>query len=417
MDTSSADYKRYQAWLAANPPPPAPAPRPAPGPPPKTIDQCLVEFQKCDRPHRIPDAHAPSPAPSSVRPAPAPAPSSVRPAPAPAPMFAPVPAPMTSNYATNPGKDCYNASYDLGYQGVKSQAAIQALCDANPKCTGAVQHSGGDWWLLSQVNAPPTNSPGSMCIMKPGIGMPVLSAPQVSSVTQAVATPGQSGLINISGYQYQSYLRTDYPSSAFKYLPNQTLTQCAQACSFTSGCKGFVTGAAVSPTVAGDCSLKNSWTPSGLQPNTNLNAYQYLPSGTQTGASTATGSINISGSNWMPYLSKDYPGSEFKHLTGQTLTQCAQTCATTSGCKGFSTGAAVSNTVAGECSLKNAWTPTGLTPNTNLNAYQYLGASGTSGYAMEGSYLGGLVSSKRDWTLIMILFVLVVLLWIIAKKM
>ena len=236
-------------------------------------------------------------------------------------MFAPVPAPMTSNYATNPGKDCYNASYDLGYQGVKSQAAIQALCDANPKCTGAVQHSGGDWWLLSQVNAPPTNSPGSMCIMKPGIGMPVLSAPQVSSGTQAVATPGQSGLINISGYQYQSYLRTDYPSSAFKYLPNQTLTQCAQACATTSGCKGFATGAAVSPTVAGDCSLKNAWTPSGLQ------------------------------------------------------------------------------------------------PNTNLNAYQYLGASGTSGYAMEGSYLGGLVSSKRDWTLIMILFVLVVLLWIIAKKM
>jgi len=119
----------------------------------------------------------------------------------------------------------------------------------------------------------------------------------------------------------------------------------------------------------------------------------------------------------MPYLSKDYPGSEFKHLTGQTLTQCAQTCATTSGCKGFSAGASVSNTVAGECSLKNAWTPTGLTPNTNLNAYQYLGASGTSGYAMEGSYLGGLVSSKRDWTLIMILFVLVALLWIIAKKM
>ena len=298
MDTSSADYKRYQAWLAANPPPPAP------GPPPKTIDQCLVEFQKCDRPHRIPAAHAPAPAPSSVLPAPA-------------------PAPMTSNYATNPGKDCYNASYDLGYQGVKSQAAIQALCDANPKCTGAVQHSGGDWWLLSQVNAPPTNSPGSMCIMKPGIGMPVLSAPPVSSVTQAVATPGQSGLINISGYQYQSYLRTDYdyPSSAMQYLTNKTLTQCAQACATTSGCKGFATGAAVSPTVAGDCSLKNAWTPSGLQ------------------------------------------------------------------------------------------------PNTNLNAYQYLGASGTSGYAIEGSYLGGLVSSKRDWTLIMILFVLAVLLWIIAKKM
>jgi hypothetical protein len=41
----------------------------------------------------------------------------------------------------------------------------------------------------------------------------------------------------------------------------------------------------------------------------------------------------------------------------------------------------------------------------------------TSGYAMEGSYLGGLASTKKDWTLIMILFVLVVLLWIIAKKM
>jgi hypothetical protein len=42
---------------------------------------------------------------------------------------------------------------------------------------------------------------------------------------------------------------------------------------------------------------------------------------------------------------------------------------------------------------------------------------GTSGYAMEGSYLGGLVSTKKDWTLIMILFVLALLLWIIAKKM
>jgi hypothetical protein len=41
----------------------------------------------------------------------------------------------------------------------------------------------------------------------------------------------------------------------------------------------------------------------------------------------------------------------------------------------------------------------------------------TSGYAMEGSYLGGLVSTKKDWTLIMILFVLVLLLWTIAKKM
>ena len=501
MDTSSADYKRYQAWLAANPPPPAPAPRPAPGPPPKTIDQCLVEFQKCDRPHRIPAAHAPAPAPSSVRPAPAPA-----------PMFAPVPAPMTSNYATNPGKDCYNASYDLGYQGVKSQAAIQALCDANPKCTGAVQHSGGDWWLLSQVNAPPTNSPGSMCIMKPGIGMPVLSAPQVSSGTQGVANapagsmsiggynwtpylnndyptsamqylPNQTltqcaqacattsgckgfatgaavsptvagdcslknawtpsglqpntnlnayqylpsgtqgvanapaGSMSIGGYNWTPYLNNDYPTSAMQYLPNQTLTQCAQACATTSGCKGFATGAAVSPTVAGDCSLKNAWTPSGLQPNTNLNAYQYLPSGTQGVANAPAGSMSIGGYNWTPYLNNDYPTSAMQYLPNQTLTQCAQACATTSGCKGFATGAAVSPTVAGDCSLKNAWTPTGLTPNTNLNAYQYLGASGTSGYAMEGSYLGGLVSSKRDWTLIMILFVLVVLLWIIAKKM
>ena len=323
---------------------------------------------------------------------------------------------MTSNYATNPGKDCYNASYDLGYQGVKSQAAIQALCDANPKCTGAVQHSGGDWWLLSQVNAPPTNSPGSMCIMKPGIGMPVLSAPQVSSGTQGVAN-APAGSMSIGGYNWTPYLNNDYPTSAMQYLPNQTLTQCAQACATTSGCKGFATGAAVSPTVAGDCSLKNAWTPSGLQPNTNLNAYQYLPSGTQAVSAAPAGSMNIAGSNWMPYLNNDYPTSAMQYLPNQTLTQCAQACATTSGCKGFATGAAVSPTVAGDCSLKNAWTPTGLTPNTNLNAYQYLGASGTSGYAMEGSYLGGLVSSKRDWTLIMILFVLVVLLWIIAKKM
>ena len=86
--------------------------------------------------------------------------------------------------------------------------------------------------------------------------------------------------MSIGGYNWAAYLKNDYAPSAFKYLPNQTLTQCAQACATTSGCKGFATGVAVSPTVAGDCSLKNAWTPSGLTPNTNLNAYQYLPPGT-----------------------------------------------------------------------------------------------------------------------------------------
>ena len=127
--------------------------------------------------------------------------------------------------------------------------------------------------------------------------------------------------------------------------------------------------------------------------------------------------MSIAGYNWMPFLNNDYPSSAFKYLPNQTLTQCAQACATTAGCKGFATAASSSSTVAGDCSLKNAWTPSGLTPNTNLNAYQYLPSSGTSGYTMEGAPYGGIVSSKKEWTLIMILFVLAVLLWIIAKKM
>ena len=134
-------------------------------------------------------------------------------------------------------------------------------------------------------------------------------------------------------------------------------------------------------------------------------------------ATPPPGSMSIAGYNWMPFLKNDYPGSELKYLPNQTLTQCAQACAYSNGCKGFATGAAVSPTVAGDCSLKNAWTPSGLTPNTNLNAYQAPPSSGTSGYTMEGAPYGGLVASKKEWTLIMILFVLAILLWIIAKKM
>ena len=42
--------------------------------------------------------------------------------------------------------------------------------------------------------------------------------------------------------------------------------------------------------------------------------------------------------------------------------------------------------------------------------------SGTSGYAHEGSPFGGLVG-RRNWRLVLILFLLVIMLWIIAKKM
>lgn len=40
----------------------------------------------------------------------------------------------------------------------------------------------------------------------------------------------------------------------------------------------------------------------------------------------------------------------------------------------------------------------------------------TSGYAMEGSPFGGAIGG-RNWKLILTLFVLVIMLWILAKKM
>ena len=114
--------------------------------------------------------------------------------------------------------------------------------------------------------------------------------------------------MSIGGYNWAAYLKNDYAPSAFKYLPNQTLTQCAQACATTSGCKGFATGVAVSPTVAGDCSLKNAWTPSGLTPNTNLNAYQYLPPGTSPAPSlppAVVPVVNSTGSVYSTFPNKD----------------------------------------------------------------------------------------------------------------
>jgi hypothetical protein len=63
--------------------------------------------------------------------------------------------------------DCYNASYDAGYQGIKTDAEAQAACDANPGCKGAARHAGGDWWLLSEVATRKKAPIGNRCIIKP----------------------------------------------------------------------------------------------------------------------------------------------------------------------------------------------------------------------------------------------------------
>lgn len=43
--------------------------------------------------------------------------------------------------------------------------------------------------------------------------------------------------------------------------------------------------------------------------------------------------------------------------------------------------------------------------------------SGASGYTLEGSEFGGMVGPRRDWNLILILVIAVILLWIISKNL
>ena len=86
------------------------------------------------------------------------------------PPTTPVPPPPSTSWQTYPNTECYSSQYDIGYQGVQTAAQIQTSCAANPNCAGAVQHGGGDWWLLSGVH--PNNgvggSAGNQCIVAPG---------------------------------------------------------------------------------------------------------------------------------------------------------------------------------------------------------------------------------------------------------
>jgi len=73
-------------------------------------------------------------------------------------------------WTSYPNTECYNSQYDISYQGVQTADNIKTRCAADPRCAGAVQHGGGDWWLLSGVH--PNNgvggSPGNQCIVAPG---------------------------------------------------------------------------------------------------------------------------------------------------------------------------------------------------------------------------------------------------------
>jgi hypothetical protein len=81
----------------------------------------------------------------------------------------PVAASLPVPYTTYEGAECFVPSYDLGYQGVKTAAEVQAACDANTRCAGATQHSGSDWWLLSGVHINNTTpGSGNKCILKSG---------------------------------------------------------------------------------------------------------------------------------------------------------------------------------------------------------------------------------------------------------
>jgi hypothetical protein len=105
-----------------------------------------------------------TPAPATTT-TPAPA-TTTTPAPA---ATTPVAASLPVPYTTYEGAECFVPSYDLGYQGVKTAAEVQAACDANTRCAGATQHSGSDWWLLSGVHINNTTpGSGNKCILKSG---------------------------------------------------------------------------------------------------------------------------------------------------------------------------------------------------------------------------------------------------------
>jgi len=82
----------------------------------------------------------------------------------------PLSTPPSTTYTTYANTDCFSGANDLGYQGVITAAQIQAACSANSQCAGAVQHGGGDWWLLKSVhaNSGVGGSPGNQCIVAPG---------------------------------------------------------------------------------------------------------------------------------------------------------------------------------------------------------------------------------------------------------
>ena len=73
-------------------------------------------------------------------------------------------------YITYANTECYSPGADIGYKGKLTADQVKAACTANSSCAGAVQHSGGDWWLLSSVhaNAGIGNSPNNQCIVAPG---------------------------------------------------------------------------------------------------------------------------------------------------------------------------------------------------------------------------------------------------------
>ena len=74
------------------------------------------------------------------------------------------------------------------------------------------------------------------------------------------------------------------------------------------------------------------------------------------------------------------------------------------------------NNRSGPVNVKNVyWFNKALTA-AEIKTIASPAGSGTSGYAHEGSPFGGLVG-RRNWRLVLILFLLVIMLWIIAKKM
>jgi hypothetical protein len=145
-------------------------------------------------------------------------------------------------------------------------------------------------------------------------------------------------------------------------VANSDPDACAKLCDANTQCVGYVLATDIK-----GCWLKSKFanpTPSNMRTVRVKPGQPTPPPGLPP-----TSKLSISGANWTPFMGNDYPGSVLQFFPAKTRAQCASACTASSACKGFSTAANVTDSIAGNCVLKSAWVSSGVKPNTNLNAY------------------------------------------------